>query len=145
MTSNSSFVDNFIDKKIDIYTLKQLLEVNYQLDSLLELIFDDNLNNDFLLNIFNKSILTIKNSNHDIFIILSDDFKTVNRLKKLLKHSKKENRIIVFDLNIKLEQFNNVHYINQIDWMNNIISNGINQNILNLQFIRDLDFSLAKI
>ncbi|NEW78081.1 MAG: hypothetical protein GZ086_01365 [Gelidibacter sp.] len=143
MKQYNSFVGNFNDKRINIYILKELLEVNYQFDSLLELINFQNLSENFEFNILNKFILIIKNSKEEIYLVLSNDFKTIKCLNKLIRYSNKENSIIVFDSTIVLKEFNNVHYINQEDWMNRIISNGINQNILNLQFIRDLDFRIA--
>jgi len=143
MKHYNSFVSNLNDKRINIYILKELLEVNYQCDSLLELINNHNQSENFVFNILNKFILVIKNSKEEIFFVLSNDFKTTHYLKKLLRYSNKENSIIVFDSTIELKGFKNVHYINQVDWMNKIINNGINQKILNLQFIRDLDFRIA--
>lgn len=143
MKQYNSFVSNFNDKKINIYILKELLEVNYQLESLLELINYTDQGENFEFNVLNKSILVINNSKKELYFVLANNIKTIHCLKKLVRYSKKEYSIIVFDSNFILNEFNNIYYINQGDWMNSIISNGINQKILNLQLIRDLDFSLT--
>jgi len=138
----SSFVDNFIDKRVSIETLLELLKVNYQREILLEMIVDDYSSDNFKMKILNPFLLKMKSDKYCIFILLSKDRGTLKKIKVQIEKLK-TNRIIYsvfFNQSIKNESLTNPIYIKPKDWMNRIISNGINTRILHLQYMRDMTF-----
>lgn len=138
----NSFVDNFIDKRVSIETLLELLKVNYQRDILSEMIVDDYSSENFKMKILNPFLLKMQSDKYCYFILLSKDRGTLKKIKVQIEKLK-TNKIIYsvyFDQSIKNENLINPTYINPKDWMNRIISNGINTRILDLQYMRDLTF-----
>jgi len=138
----NSFVDNFIDKRVSIETLLELLKVNYQRDILSEMIVDDYSSENFKMKILNPFLLKMQSDKYCYFILLSKDRGTLKKIKVQIEKLK-TNKIIYsvyFDRSIKNENLINPTYINPKDWMNRIISNGINTRILHLQYMRDLTF-----
>ena len=138
----NSFVDNFIDKRVSIETLLELLKVNYQRDILSEMIVDDYSSENFKMKILNPFLLKMQSDKYCYFILLSKDRGTLKKIKVQIEKLK-TNKIIYsvyFDRSIKNENLINPTYINPKDWMNRIISNGINTRILHLQYMRDMQF-----
>lgn len=137
-----SFVDNFIDKRVSIETLLELLKVNYQREILFEMIVDDYSSDNFKIKILNPFLLKMKSDKYCFFILLSKDSGTLKKIKEQIEKLK-TNKIICsvyFDQSIKNENLTNPIYINPKDWMNRIISHGINTRILHLQYMRDMTF-----
>jgi len=138
-----SFADNFIDKRVSIETLLELLEVGYQRDILLEMIIDNYSSEKFKIKILNPFLLKMQSDKYCFFILLSKDSGTLKKIKVQIKKLK-TNKIIYsvyFDQSVKNENLINPTYINPKDWMNRIISNGINTPILHLQYMRDMTFN----
>lgn len=136
-----SCVDNFIDKRVSIETLLELLKVNYQRDILLEMIVDNSSDN-FKIKILSPFHLKMQSDKYCIFILLSKDHRTLEQIQEEIQKVK-TNKIIYsvfFDQNNKNQSLINPIYINPKDWMNRIISNGINLRILHLQYMRDMQF-----
>jgi hypothetical protein len=137
-----SFLDNFIDKRVSIETLLELLKVNYQREILLEMIVNDYSSDNFKMKILNPFLLKMQSDKYCFFILLSKDRGTLKKIKVQIEKLK-TNKIIYsvcFDQSIKNENLINPTYINPKDWMNRIISNGINTRILHLQYMRDMTF-----
>lgn len=136
-----SFVDNFNDKRISIETLNEMFLVEYQRTIFLDMLLE-NYTDDFEITIENKHTLKLVNDDVCVFVLISSNKKIIDKIRPQIKYYNLDKRIynVVFNekkLNINLM---NVHHINPKDWMNNIISNGINRKILHLQFMRDLEF-----
>lgn len=137
-----SFVDGFIDKRVSIETLLSILKVEYQRDILLEMVIDDYMSDIFKIKTCSRFFLKMINDKYCIFILLSKDRRTLEQIQEEIQKVK-TNKIIYsvfFDQNIKNESLINPIYINPKDWMNRIISNGINLRILHLQYMRDMQF-----
>ena len=135
-------MDNFIDKRVSIETLLELLKVNYQREILLEMIVNDYSSDNFKMKILNPFLLKMQSDKYCFFILLSKDRGTLKKIKVQIEKLK-TNKIIYsvcFDQSIKNENLINPTYINPKDWMNRIISNGINTRILHLQYMRDMTF-----
>lgn len=138
----NSFVDNFIDKRVSTETLLELLKVDYQRDILLEMIVDDYLSDNFKIKTLSPFFLKMQSNKYCFFILLSKDRQTLKQIQEQIQKLK-TNKIIYsvfFDQSIKNESLINPIYINPKDWMNRIISNGINVRILHLQYMRDMQF-----
>tara|TARA_R110001583_G_C5594685_1_gene404044 strand:- start:59 stop:487 length:429 start_codon:yes stop_codon:yes gene_type:complete len=138
----NSFVDNFIDKRVSIETLLELLKVNYQREILSEMIVGDYSSENIKMKILNPFLLKMQSDKYCFFILLSKDRGTLKKVKVQIEKLK-TNKIIYsvyFDQSIKNENLINPTYINPKDWMNRIISNGINTRILHLQYMRDMTF-----
>ena len=135
-----SFVDNFDDKRISIKTLERMLSINYQRDTLLELVIDNYKDQEFQIKLGDEYFLKLENLEHTIFILLSSKEKTLERVKKEMSLSKNNITVIVFDKTVKFDCLDNKVYISTKDWMNRIISHGINSQILDLQYLRDMEY-----
>ncbi|OAD90898.1 hypothetical protein A7A78_13165 [Aequorivita soesokkakensis] len=138
-----SFVDGFIEKRISIETLQSLLNVNYQRNIFLEMIIDNGNKNNFEIQEGNKFYLKLKNDKNCIFVLLTTEKKTLEQIKQEVDYLKNEKIVysVIFDPDKISENLVNPIYIDTKEWMNRIISHGINKQILHLQFLRDLDFS----
>jgi hypothetical protein len=135
-----SFVDNFDDKRISIQTLERMLSVNYQRDTLLELVIDNYENQKFELKIGDQYFLKLENLEHTIFILISSKEETLERVQKEVSLSESNSTVIVFDKTDKFNCLNNKVYVCTKEWMNRIISHGINRQILDLQYLRDMEY-----
>ncbi|PIB31425.1 hypothetical protein BFP78_12215 [Gaetbulibacter sp. 5U11] len=137
-----SFVDKFKDKKISIETLYQMLLVDYQRSIFIDM-FIDKYKDHFEITKMNKFYLKLVSDENCIFVLLSKDEETLEEIKKQISYYKIDKEIftIKFDKNKILDKVYNPVYIKPKKWMNRIISNGINRQILHLQFLRDLEFS----
>jgi len=138
-----SFVDNFNDKRITSDGLLRLLKVNYQKETLLELIID-NYDDKVVYEIGcgNHFYLILENNENLIFLVLSTEHRTVNKINNTIKQNiNKKIYVITFKELKNIERINNEYkVVSQLDWMNKIISHGIDLQILALQNIRDMDF-----
>lgn len=138
----NSFVDNFIDKRVSIETLLDLLKVDYQREIFLEMIVNDYLNDSFKIKILSPFLLKMQSDKFCVFVLLSKDCSTLKKIKVQIEKLK-TNKIIYsvyFDQSLENKDLINPTYINPKDWMNRIISNGINTRILHLQYMRDMQF-----
>jgi|GEM_PF-3798368 len=138
-----SFVDGFNDKRISIETLHKMLLVDYQRNTLLEMVIDNYNKDNFEIQEGNHFFLKLENDKYCIFVLLSKVKKTLDQINQQIDVFK-DNKIVcsvIFDQNKNNENIVNPIYINPKDWMNRIISKGINRQILHLQFLRDLEFN----
>lgn len=135
-------MDNFDDKRISIQTLERMLSVNYQRDTLLELVIENYENQKFESKIGDRYFLKLENREHKVFILLSSKKETLERVKQEIALLEKNCTItvIVFDNTDKFNCFKNKVYICTKEWMNRIISHGINRQILDLQYLRDMQY-----
>ena len=138
-----SFVDNFKDKRIAIETLERMVKVNYQRDALLELAIKNYQSKSFEISVFSKYILNLESTGNSIFILLSSNNSTLELIKEQTINNRKKLTIIVFDQTDKFNILENKIFINTTDWMNKIISHGINRQILDLQYLRDMAYHYA--
>jgi len=137
-----SFVERFIDKRISIETLHRMLCVDYQRNTFLELVIDGYVNDNFEIQECNHFFLKLENSKYCIFVLLSKEKRTLLKIQKQIENLNHDVIVfsVIFDQNDTHSIVNPI-YINPKDWMNRIISHGINRQILDLQFLRDLEFS----
>lgn len=139
-----SFVDNFKDKRVSIEVLEKMLKVGYQIDTLMQLAFNE-WNGEQRYNIQKNSQYSIKlqSSSKCVFILLSSNDDTLKFIKEQIKTSKLKTKVLVFDKTEKFDVFENKVFVDTKEWMNTIISHGINRQILHLQFLRDLEYYYA--
>lgn len=138
-----SFVDNFDDKRITIQTLERMLSVNFQRDTLLELVIENYESQKFESKIGDQYFLKLENIDHNVFILLSSKKETLDRVQQeiaLLEKNSSITTVIVFDNTDKFNCFENKVYVCTKEWMNRIISHGINRQILDLQYLRDMQY-----
>jgi|25_taG_2_1085351.scaffolds.fasta_scaffold05072_3 hypothetical protein len=139
-----SFVDGFSHKKISFESLKNLLQVDYQRNTLCEIAIEDYIAQP--LNIINDeedgSFIHMENDIYSIYVIQSTNPELLDKISKISTNEKKKKFLIAFRRFKDLDLPRNVKLVDPIDWMNCIISHGINTKILALQFMRDLEFDL---
>jgi len=135
-----SFVDNFTDNRIAIETLERMIKVNYQRDALLELAIENYHTQNFDINIFSQYILKLENIDNMVFILLSSNMQTLDIVNEKIKTNHQKPTVIVFDQTDKFNTIENKVFVSTKEWMNRIISHGINSQILDLQYLRDLDY-----
>jgi uncharacterized membrane protein YvbJ len=138
-----SFVDNFTDKRISIELLKKMVEENYQANSLLELAIKNYQVEYYDIDIISQYILKLKGLKNTVFILLSSNKDTLELVNEQTKTIKNKLTIIVFDQTDKFNTLENKVFISTNEWMNRIITHGINRKIMHLQFLRDMIYYYA--
>lgn len=137
-----SFVDHFSDKKICHETLNKLLEVDYQRDILCEIAIEDYKAYPLEISSNGDTFIHLENSFYSIYVIQSTNENLLKKISKISDDLKKEKIVIAFRKFRDLNFPSHIKFIDPLDWMNAIISHGINRKILHLQFMRDLQFDL---
>lgn len=135
-----SFVDSFADKHISASTLKRMLDVPYQQEALLQIVMDNPSAQSFAITICSDYVIRLQSPKCTINILLSSDTSSLAWVKKNSNVDSNKTITLVFKKTKKFDVIDNRVYINKMDWMNRIISHGINRQILDLQYLRDMEF-----